>query len=157
MDDPFLFFDDDSDDHDSDDDAFEGSGVVSSSMMTIGQLGPPAWDNGEIDPLANVDNVVSGIGLSGRIMGVSVRVIMHMDDGGQAYHVNLCSSYLALAITSCSILSILSVHRFPNKLSVRSFWNRASFSNFCAVCFQQDENIHMRPLVRELWGTVGVE
>ena len=43
MGDPFLFLDDDTDDHDNDndDDAFEGGGVVSSSTMTMGQLGPP--------------------------------------------------------------------------------------------------------------------
>ena len=41
MGDPFLFLDNDADDHD-DDDAFEGGGVVLSSTMMIGWLGPPA-------------------------------------------------------------------------------------------------------------------
>ena len=36
MGDPFLFFDNDADDD------FEDGGVVSSSTMTMGQLGPPS-------------------------------------------------------------------------------------------------------------------
>ena len=41
MGEPFRFLDDDADD-DTGDDAFEDGGVVSSSSMTIGRLGPPA-------------------------------------------------------------------------------------------------------------------
>ena len=37
---PFHFLDDDADD-DAGDDAFEDGGVVSSSTMTMGRLGPP--------------------------------------------------------------------------------------------------------------------
>ena len=41
---------------------------MSSSTMTMGQVGPPAWERGEIDPLANVEKEVSGVGLSGRVI-----------------------------------------------------------------------------------------
>ena len=41
MGEPFRFLDDDADDDNVGDDAFEDGGVVSSSTMTIGQLGPP--------------------------------------------------------------------------------------------------------------------
>ena len=41
MGEPFRFLDDDADD-DVGDDAFEDGGVVSSSTMTMGRLGPPA-------------------------------------------------------------------------------------------------------------------
>ena len=41
MGEPFRFLDDDADD-DAGDDAFEDGGVVSSSTMTMGWLGPPA-------------------------------------------------------------------------------------------------------------------
>ena len=41
MGEPFRFLDDDADD-DAGDDAFEDGGVVSSSMMTMGRLGPLA-------------------------------------------------------------------------------------------------------------------
>ena len=40
MGEPFRFLDDDVDD-DVGDDAFEDGGVVSSSTMTMGRLGPP--------------------------------------------------------------------------------------------------------------------
>ena len=40
MGEPFRFLDDDADD-DAGDDAFEDGGVVSSSTMTMGRLGPP--------------------------------------------------------------------------------------------------------------------
>ena len=40
MGEPFHFLDDDADD-DAGDDAFEDGGVVSSSTMMMGQLGPP--------------------------------------------------------------------------------------------------------------------
>ena len=61
-------------------------------------------------------------------------VTMHIDDGGRANRINLCSSRLALMMIGHNILLILSVRKSPNKLSARSFWNQASFSNFCAVC-----------------------
>ena len=79
--------------------------------MMMGRLGPPA----------NAKNEVSGAGLLGRIAAVSDGVTMHIDDGGRANRVNLCSSHLALTIIGCSILLILSIRRFPNRLSVRSF------------------------------------
>ena len=41
---------------------------MSSSTMTIGRLGPPACESGEIDPPANVEKEVSGVGLSGRMI-----------------------------------------------------------------------------------------
>ena len=74
------------------------------------------------------------MGLSGRMMDVSDGVMMCIDDGGQATRVSLRSSRLALAITGRSISSILSVRRSLINSSARSFWKRASFSNFCAVC-----------------------
>ena len=77
---------------------------------------------------------MSGTGLSGQMMDVSDGVTMHIDDGGRAIHVSLRSSRLALAITGHSISSILSIQRSPINPSARSFWKRASFSNFCAVC-----------------------
>ena len=40
MGEPFHFLDDDADD-DAGDDVFEDGGVVSSSTMTMGRLGPP--------------------------------------------------------------------------------------------------------------------
>ena len=36
--------------------------------MTMGQLGPPAWESGEIDPPAKVEKEVSGVGLSGQMI-----------------------------------------------------------------------------------------
>ena len=82
----------------------------------------------------NVEKEASGAGLSGRMMDVSDGVMMHIDDGGRATRVSLRSSCLALAIIGHSISSILSVRRSPINPSARSFWKRASFSNFCAVC-----------------------
>ena len=38
---------------------------MSSSTMTMGQLGPPIGSNGGFSP-ANVEKEVSGVGLSGR-------------------------------------------------------------------------------------------
>ena len=69
----------------------------------------------------NVDNEVSGMGLSGRVIDMSVGVMMHMDDGGRVYLVNFCSSHLALMMIGHNILSILSFRKFPSKLSARSF------------------------------------
>ena len=68
------------------------------------------------------------------MMGVSDGVMIRMDDGGQATRVSLRSSRLALVIIGRSISSILSVQRSPINPSARSFWKRASFSNFCVVC-----------------------
>ena len=63
MGDPFLFLDEDTDDD------FEDGGVVSSSTMTMGRLGPPAESNGDrgVSP-ANVEKEVSGVGLLGRMI-----------------------------------------------------------------------------------------
>ena len=74
------------------------------------------------------------MGLSGRVIDVSIGVTTCIDDGGRVNRVNLWSSLLALAIIGRSISSILSVRRSPINPSARSFWKRASFSNFCAVC-----------------------
>ena len=49
-------------------DDFEDGGVVSSSTMTMGRLGPPTEVNGEIVSPANVEKEVSGVGLSGRVI-----------------------------------------------------------------------------------------
>ena len=62
---------------------------MSSSTMTMGQLGPPVWESGEIDPPANVEKEASGAGLSGRMKDVSDGVTMHIDDGGRATRVSL--------------------------------------------------------------------
>ena len=82
---------------------------MSSSTMMMGQLGPPVWERGEIDSPVNVEKEASGMGLLGRMMDVSDGVMMRIDDGGQATHVSLRSSRLALAMTGRNISSILSV------------------------------------------------
>ena len=41
---------------------------MSSSTMTMGRLGPPSCDNGEIISSVNVENEVLGVGLAGRVI-----------------------------------------------------------------------------------------
>ena len=55
--------------------------------MTMGRLGPPTEDNGEIVSPANVEKEVSGVGLSGRM--IVGWVVIRMDDGGRANRVSL--------------------------------------------------------------------
>ena len=61
---------------------------MSSSMMTMGRLGPPVEGNGDggVSP-ANVEKEVSGVGLSGRV--IVGRVAIRMEDGGRAKRVSL--------------------------------------------------------------------
>ena len=107
---------------------------MSSLTMTMGRLGPPTGDNGEIVSPASVENEVLGVGLSGRM--IVDGVVICMDDGGQANRVSLWSSLLALAITGRNTSSIPFLRRSSISPSARSFWKRTSFSNFCAVCRQ---------------------
>ena len=108
---------------------------MSSSTMTMGRFGPPVEGNGDggVSP-ANVEKEVSGVGLSGRV--IVGRVAIRMEDGGRAKRVSLSSSLLALAITGRNTSSIPYLRRSSISPSARSFWKRASFSNFCAVCRQ---------------------